>query len=114
MSQPVIFVIDHDAGVTIALRDDLDRRHGRLERVPATALFVLIGGEPHTQWLPEAVQRRYGYVLTGRDVARDGTGPSRWPLGRDMITEPPVQDRAPLAAGTVTWPSLLFLEETTL
>jgi thioredoxin reductase (NADPH) len=59
-----------------------DRRRGRLERVPAIALFVLIGGEPHTQWLPESVQRRYGYVLTGRDVARDGTGPSCWPLAR--------------------------------
>jgi hypothetical protein len=32
----------------------------------ATALFVLIGGEPHTQWLPGTVQRRYGYVLGGR------------------------------------------------
>ena len=89
MSQPVIFVIDDDAGVTGALREDLeisdghgagqldaltlcDRRRGRLERVPATALFVLIGGEPHTQWLPGTVQRRWGYVLTGRDVARDG------------------------------------------
>ena len=37
-----------------------DKRRGRLERVPATALFVLIGGEPRTQWLPETVQRRWG------------------------------------------------------
>jgi thioredoxin reductase (NADPH) len=59
-----------------------DRRRGWLERVPATALFVLIGGEPRTQWLPETVQRRYGYVLTGRDVARDGTGSPGWPLDR--------------------------------
>ena len=28
MSQPVIFVIDDDAGVTVALREDLDRRFG--------------------------------------------------------------------------------------
>jgi thioredoxin reductase (NADPH) len=59
-----------------------DRRDGRTEQVPAAALFVLIGGEPRTQWLPETVQRRWGYVLTGRDVVRDGTGPSHWPLGR--------------------------------
>ena len=42
-------------------------------------LFVLIGGEPHTQWLPGTVQRRWGYILTGRDVARDG---QQWPLDR--------------------------------
>ena len=29
-----------------------DRRDGRTEQVPAAALFVLIGGEPRTQWLP--------------------------------------------------------------
>ena len=59
-----------------------DRRDGRAEQVPAAALFVLIGGEPRTQWLPETVQLRWGYVLTGRDVVRDGSDPSRWPLDR--------------------------------
>ena len=59
-----------------------DRRDGRTEQVPAAALFVLIGGEPHTQWLPGTVQLRWGYVLTGRDVVRDGSDPSRWPLDR--------------------------------
>jgi hypothetical protein len=33
MSQPVIFVIDGDAGVTVALREDLDRRFGEDFRV---------------------------------------------------------------------------------
>ena len=33
MSQPVIFVIDDDAGVTAALREDLDRRFGEDFRV---------------------------------------------------------------------------------
>jgi CheY-like chemotaxis protein len=33
MSQPVIFVIDGDAGVTAALREDLDRRFGEDFRV---------------------------------------------------------------------------------
>jgi thioredoxin reductase (NADPH) len=60
----------------------LDKRHDRTERVPAAALFVLTGGEPRTHWLPEAIQRRHGYILTGRDVVRDGAHPSRWPLDR--------------------------------
>jgi thioredoxin reductase (NADPH) len=46
-----------------------DKRRDRTERVPAAALFVLIGGEPRTQWLPKTVQLERGYVLTGRDVA---------------------------------------------
>jgi thioredoxin reductase (NADPH) len=59
-----------------------DRQHGRAEQVPAAALFVLIGGEPRTQWLPAAIQLEHGYILTGRDVVRDGSLPSRWPLDR--------------------------------
>jgi thioredoxin reductase (NADPH) len=43
-----------------------DGLHDRTEQVPAAALFVLIGGELHTQWLPEAIQREGGYILTGR------------------------------------------------
>jgi thioredoxin reductase (NADPH) len=59
-----------------------DRGHGRLEQVPAEALFVLIGGEPRTQWLPATVRRRRGYILTGRDVARDWPDPPHWPARR--------------------------------
>jgi thioredoxin reductase (NADPH) len=59
-----------------------DGRSGRTEQVGAAALFVLIGGEPHTQWLPDAIQLERGYILTGRDVVRDGSHPSRWPLDR--------------------------------
>ena len=43
---------------------------------------MLIGGEPRTHWLPEVVQLKWGYILTGRDVVRDGSHPSRWPLDR--------------------------------
>ena len=54
---------------TLTLHDSL---HDRTEQIPAAALFVLIGGEPRTQWLPEAIQLECGYILTGRDVVRDG------------------------------------------
>jgi len=56
---------------------------GTTETVPASALFVLIGAEPRTQWLPDAVQRDpSGFVLTGTDLIRDGQAPVDWPLGR--------------------------------
>ena len=32
--------------------------------------------------LPDTVQLEWGYILTGRDVVRDGSHPSRWPLDR--------------------------------
>ncbi len=43
-----------------------DRRSGETEPVGAAALVVLIGALPHTEWLPEAIERdEWGYVLTG-------------------------------------------------
>jgi len=53
-----------------------DRVSGATESVPAAGLFVLIGGQPFTEWLPESVNRdRWGFVLTGSDI-------DRWPLDR--------------------------------
>jgi thioredoxin reductase (NADPH) len=41
------------------------------EEVPAAGLFVLIGAEPHTQWLRDTVQQDdRGYIVTDRDVSR--------------------------------------------
>ncbi len=59
-----------------------DRLHDRTEQAPAAALFVSIGGEPRTQWLPAWLQLERGYIRTGRDVIRDSPSPSRWPLDR--------------------------------
>jgi thioredoxin reductase (NADPH) len=60
----------------------LDRASGARREVPATALFVLIGAEPRTEWLAGAVARdERGFVLTGRDLERDGG----WPLTRPPL-----------------------------
>jgi thioredoxin reductase (NADPH) len=52
-----------------------DQRSGEVESVPAAGLFVLIGAEPFTDWLPAAVSRdQWGFILTGPDTG--GAGPS--------------------------------------
>ena len=67
----------------LTLEDSASRR---TETVPATALFVLIGAEPHTGWLPEEVERdKRGYVLTGQDFVQNGQVPQGWPLGRPPL-----------------------------
>jgi thioredoxin reductase (NADPH) len=43
-----------------------DRTNEAVERVAAAALFVLIGADPCTNWLPSEVQRdAWGYIATG-------------------------------------------------
>jgi thioredoxin reductase (NADPH) len=59
---------------------------GTTRTVPATALFVMIGAEPRTEWLAGAVDRDpQGYVLTGHDLLRDGRPPATWPLARPPL-----------------------------
>jgi thioredoxin reductase (NADPH) len=54
---------------------------GQREEVPAGALFVMIGAEPHTEWLREVIQcDDRGFILTGRDVPQH-----TWPLERPPL-----------------------------
>ena len=53
---------------------------GAVEVAPAAGLFVPIGAEPFTQWLPESVARdQSGYVLTGPDIEHQ-VAPGRAPF----------------------------------
>ncbi|HEV3013752.1 MAG TPA: NAD(P)/FAD-dependent oxidoreductase, partial [Actinomycetota bacterium] len=64
-----------------------DRHTGATRTVPASAVFVLIGAEPRTDWLEGVVERdERGYVLTGRDLQRDGRLPGGWPLERPPLS----------------------------
>ena len=46
-----------------------------VEEVPADGLFVLIGAEPRTEWLPDDIERdERGFVLTGSDYATSVPG----------------------------------------
>jgi thioredoxin reductase (NADPH) len=54
-----------------------DRGTGQTELVPAAGLFILIGAQPFTGWLPEAIKRdQWGFILTGPDTGQD------WPRQR--------------------------------
>jgi thioredoxin reductase (NADPH) len=76
-----------------------DRARDIVEEVPAAALFVMIGGEPHTQWLPDDIAHSpEGYLLTGREILEQPGVP--WPLERDPL---PLETTLPgvFAAGDV-------------
>jgi len=56
----------------------------KVERVPATSIFIFIGALPRTDWLSGIVERdERGFVLTGPDLIRDGDHPKGWSLERD-------------------------------
>jgi thioredoxin reductase (NADPH) len=49
-----------------------NRDSGENEPVPAAGLFILIGAQPFTGWLPEAIRRDpWGFILTGPDAGQD-------------------------------------------
>jgi thioredoxin reductase (NADPH) len=57
---------------------------GKVERVPAGAMFIFIGALPRTDWLADVVERdERGFILTGPDLLRDGERPKGWALERD-------------------------------
>jgi thioredoxin reductase (NADPH) len=64
----------------LILKDSIS---GFTETMPTAALFVLIGAEPHTEWLSKDIVRdRGGYIVTGQDLLRNGRLPEAWPLDR--------------------------------
>jgi thioredoxin reductase (NADPH) len=56
-----------------------------IEEVPAAALFVMIGGEPRTEWLAGVERDDRGYVVTGHDLLGPGGTPDGWPLRRPPL-----------------------------
>jgi thioredoxin reductase (NADPH) len=50
-----------------------DKTSGTEDTLRADGMFVMIGAEPRTDWLPEAVERdKHGFVLTGAEAAGHG------------------------------------------
>jgi thioredoxin reductase (NADPH) len=60
---------------------------GNVERLPAQAMFLCIGGRPCTGWAEETGVRvgPAGFILTGPDLIHKGKRPREWPLERDPL-----------------------------
>lgn len=95
MSQYLIEQLDGKANIEVQLRSEIHAVHGNtnltaveirnsesnvIRRHESSGLFVFIGADAETKWLPEDIARdARGYVLTGDDLKKAG----RWSLGRD-------------------------------
>jgi thioredoxin reductase (NADPH) len=56
----------------------------KVERVPASSMFIFIGALPRTDWLGGLIERdERGFILTGADLVKAGEHPKGWALDRD-------------------------------
>ena len=56
----------------------------KVERVPASSMFIFIGALPRTDWVGHPIQRDdRGFILTGPDLIHAGQRPKGWTLERD-------------------------------
>jgi len=62
----------------------LEGEGGKREKLTATALFIFIGAEPRTEWLRDSIALDdKGFILSGSDLAVQGSRPLDWKLDRD-------------------------------
>ncbi|WP_144140769.1 FAD-dependent oxidoreductase [Paraburkholderia sp. BCC1884] len=95
MSSYLIEQLEEKANVLVQLRSEVvcahgetyltaidirDRSQGEVRRHTCGALFIFIGADAQTEWLPQEIARdTRGYVLTGDDVVKAGL----WSHSRD-------------------------------
>ena len=61
-----------------------NRVTNEMQTLPAAAMFVFIGVKPQSDIVADLVTRdAKGFILTGRDLLRDGKRPKGWTLDRD-------------------------------
>ena len=93
MTRTEVSAVDGDGRLEHA--DLRDRGDGKVERVPVSAVFVMIGAEPCTEAVHLMLDLdEAGYIRCGAGAA-DCEGPTRWP----------VSDRRPHVLETV-WPGV--------
>src|SRR5579862_7068406 len=56
----------------------------KVERVPASSVFIFIGALPRTDWVGDTIERDdRGFILTGPDLIQGGERAKGWTLERD-------------------------------
>jgi thioredoxin reductase (NADPH) len=67
----------------------VDRKTGTTSRRDATVVFVLIGAEAATDWLPSEIERdEHGFIVTGTDAMKTGHWtPDREPFALETSAE---------------------------
>jgi thioredoxin reductase (NADPH) len=99
MSQYLIDQIAATPNITVRRRANVVEAHGDAnleaitvadantdtrETLPTKSLFIFIGAQPHTDWLAGKLERdEHGFILSGRDLLRDGRKPNGWTLERE-------------------------------
>jgi thioredoxin reductase (NADPH) len=99
MSQYLIDQINQTSNIQVWAHASVAEAHGethleeisvlcsdtnKIERVPASAMFIFIGALPRTDWLANVIARdERGFILTGPDLMHEGQRPKGWPLDRD-------------------------------
>jgi thioredoxin reductase (NADPH) len=59
---------------------------GSRETIACAAMFLFVGGSPHSEFLAGFVERdERGYILTGYDLPLSGARPRGWTLDRDPL-----------------------------
>lgn len=93
-AHPLIDVRLETEVVAVEANDDgqlasvtLRGRSGTIESLPTRALFLCIGGRPHTAWAADVGVQvdGAGFILTGPDLLREGRRPEGWALDRDPL-----------------------------
>jgi thioredoxin reductase (NADPH) len=101
MSAYLVERIERSALIDVRLETQLSELHATGDRLSgvtttdaagtaqtdaADAVFLCIGGRPHTAWCSaeRVATDGAGYILTGQDVLADGR-PDGWPLDRDPL-----------------------------
>src|SRR5262249_17318619 len=98
MSEYLVRQIEHLSNIEVRLNTEvidaegesllqkitlLDRLRGTTRSVPAEMLFVLVGADPHTEWLANCVARdAQGFVLSGKELEQTGL---RWNAERPPL-----------------------------